>query len=73
MLWYYPSSEKTPEVFRGFLNGILFAIIIIVARPLPVPEADELITRYCEKMGIKFPITGWNFCIAFSFFRVLLN
>ncbi|KAJ1343082.1 hypothetical protein BSLG_002108 [Batrachochytrium salamandrivorans] len=40
------------------------------ARPLRIPEADDLVKYYCVKMGRQFPIPNWNFCIAFAFFRL---
>jgi aminoglycoside phosphotransferase (APT) family kinase protein len=59
MPWYVPASGN--KRFGGFGGA---------PRPLPVPEADELIKRYCSQMDIPFPIKGWNFCVAFSFFRL---
>ncbi|KAJ3406963.1 hypothetical protein HDV05_005683 [Chytridiales sp. JEL 0842] len=40
------------------------------ARPLPVPEADELIKEYCARTGRAYPIPKFDFCIAFAFFRL---
>eukprot|EP00039_Didymoeca_costata_P006831 m.93792 g.93792 ORF g.93792 m.93792 type:complete len:83 (-) comp13411_c0_seq1:25-273(-) len=28
------------------------------------------VRRYCEKMGLPYPLKSWNFCIAFAFFRL---
>ncbi|KAI8914904.1 kinase-like domain-containing protein [Powellomyces hirtus] len=39
-------------------------------RPLPVPEAEDMLKVYCEKVGRPYPIPGWNFCVAFAFFRL---
>ncbi|KAJ3155836.1 hypothetical protein HDU89_005394 [Geranomyces variabilis] len=39
-------------------------------RPLGIPEADELLRRYCARTGRTYPIPGWDFCIAFAFFRL---
>ena len=58
--WYIP---KTSFKLTGFRDA---------TRPLPIPEAHELIERYCEKTNRPYPIPGWDFCIAFSFFKVLL-
>ncbi|TPX35924.1 hypothetical protein SmJEL517_g01743 [Synchytrium microbalum] len=38
-------------------------------RPLPIPEADELIRRYCQTAGREYPIKNWAFCIVFAMFR----
>ncbi|CAG8646689.1 5258_t:CDS:2, partial [Scutellospora calospora] len=37
---------------------------------LPIPSANELIQAYCEKTGRQYPIPNFEFCIAFSFFRL---
>ncbi|KAI8909064.1 kinase-like domain-containing protein, partial [Gorgonomyces haynaldii] len=55
--WYIPHGTR----LGGFYDA---------PRPLPVPEADELIKRYCEKVGRPYPIPGWDFCVAFSFFKM---
>lgn len=39
-------------------------------RPLVIPEASELIMLYCQLKGRAYPIRGWDFCIAFAFFRM---
>ncbi|KAJ3331963.1 hypothetical protein HDU76_001691 [Blyttiomyces sp. JEL0837] len=39
-------------------------------RPLPVPEAEDLIKEYCRRAGRPYPIPKFDFCIAFSFFRL---
>jgi aminoglycoside phosphotransferase (APT) family kinase protein len=49
----------------GGIGGLLD-----LPRPLDVPEADDLIRKYCSLRNIEFPIPNWNFCIAFSFFRL---
>ena len=59
MLWY--TEKEGFAVISGFLDA---------ERPLPVPEADELIRLYCNKMNRPYPIPGWRFCVVFSFFRV---
>ncbi|KAJ3291240.1 hypothetical protein HK104_006228 [Borealophlyctis nickersoniae] len=41
-----------------------------VKRPLPIPEADELVREYCRLTGRSYPIPNWDFCIAFAFFRL---
>ncbi|KAI9351761.1 kinase-like domain-containing protein [Zopfochytrium polystomum] len=38
-------------------------------RPLPVPEADDLIREYCARVGRPYPIPKFDFCIAFCFFK----
>ncbi|KAJ3043307.1 hypothetical protein HDV00_005310 [Rhizophlyctis rosea] len=39
-------------------------------RPLPIPEADDLIREYCRLTNRPYPIPNWQFCVAFSFFRL---
>lgn len=59
--WYLSSKF-------GKLGGI--GGLLDHPRPLDVPEADELIQQYCSLRNIKYPIPNWNFCVAFSFFRL---
>lgn len=35
-----------------------------------LPNVEDLISKYCDLMGIAYPIPNWDFCIAFSFFRM---
>ncbi|KAJ3371955.1 hypothetical protein HDU91_004729 [Kappamyces sp. JEL0680] len=58
--WYTPYNSNM-KLFSGFAGA---------PRPLPVPEADELIELYCRLRNLPFPIPNWNFCIAFAFFRL---
>ncbi|TPX33067.1 hypothetical protein SmJEL517_g03900 [Synchytrium microbalum] len=53
--WYLPQS------LGGYLD---------LPRPLPVPEADELIEYYCKQVGRPFPIPGFSFAVAFAIFRL---
>ncbi|KAH6563407.1 hypothetical protein BASA50_007485 [Batrachochytrium salamandrivorans] len=59
MMWYARSNSS--KLLTGFYDA---------ARPLRIPEADDLVKYYCVKMGRQFPIPNWNFCIAFAFFRL---
>ena len=39
------------------------------ARALGIPTEEEYVAKYCERVGISgIPI--WNFCLAFTFFRL---
>ncbi|KAJ3106145.1 hypothetical protein HDU97_006962 [Phlyctochytrium planicorne] len=60
--WYTPSivGDKAPGGV-----GLLDA-----PRPLSIPEADDLIKEYCRLTGRVYPIPRFDFCIAFSFFRL---
>ncbi|KAJ3216140.1 hypothetical protein HDU67_009867 [Dinochytrium kinnereticum] len=60
--WYTPMAigEHAPGGV-GFLDA---------KRPLSVPEAPELIKEYCRLSGRQYPIPRFDFCIAFSFFRL---
>ncbi|ORY48556.1 kinase-like protein [Rhizoclosmatium globosum] len=64
-------SWYTPAEFHGKLPGVsVFGKG--VARPLSVPEVDVLLREYCKSVGRAYPIPRWEFCIAFSFFRLLV-
>ncbi|KAI7865801.1 kinase-like domain-containing protein [Spinellus fusiger] len=39
-------------------------------KELPVPGVEELMKSYCQLIGEPYPIRGWSFAIAFSFFRI---
>ncbi|KAJ3201837.1 hypothetical protein HDU82_007834 [Entophlyctis luteolus] len=62
--WYMPSGLAS--MLPG---GVGFKD---APRPLPVPEADELIKEYCTRAGRSYPIQRFEFCIAFSFFRLIV-
>lgn len=34
------------------------------------PPVEELLQYYCSQTNRAYPIKGWNFCVAFSFFRM---
>lgn len=36
----------------------------------PIPQKEELMKVYCEAVGRPYPIPGWGFCEAWSWFRV---
>ena len=60
--WFIPEDVgKIAPGGTGYLDAV---------RPLPVPEADELIKEYCHRTQISYPIPRFEFCIAFAFFRV---
>ncbi|KAI8852680.1 phosphotransferase enzyme family protein [Chytridium lagenaria] len=63
LLPWYTTMEVGKEAPGG--AGFLDA-----SRPLPVPEADELMKEYCRLTGRTYPIPRFDFCIAFSFFRL---
>ncbi|KAJ3055488.1 hypothetical protein HK097_010347 [Rhizophlyctis rosea] len=54
-----------PTTFLGHSFGLRDA-----PRPLPIPEADDLILEYCRLTNRRYPIPNWKFCVAFSFFRL---
>ena len=54
-----------PASFLGQSFGLRDA-----PRPLPIPEADDLIREYCRLTNRPYPIPNWMFCVAFSFFRL---
>lgn len=55
--WYIPGQNG----ISGFWG---------VARPIPVPEANDLIREYCRLCNRPYPIKNWKFCIVFAFFRL---
>src|SRR5262245_12602221 len=58
MQWRMPNSS----VIRG-LGGIDRVA-------LGIPTEEQYIAKYCERMGLA-EIPHWNFCLAFSFFRLV--
>ncbi len=58
--WYIPHSMK----FDAFSSGYAGA-----NRPLNVPEADEMISLYCNLRNRMLP-KNWIFCVVFAFFRL---
>jgi aminoglycoside phosphotransferase (APT) family kinase protein len=38
-------------------------------RSLGIPTEEDYVARYCQRMGLSH-IAHWNFCLAFSFFRL---
>lgn len=59
--WYIPHTIKFGS-FEGYHGA---------PRPLPVPEADEMIGLYCRLRGISVP-KNWKFCVVFAFFRLAI-
>ena len=57
MQWRFPNHEA----MRG-LAGIDRAA-------LGIPTEEEYVAKYCERVGLSH-IPHWNFCLAFSFFRI---
>ncbi|KAI9014996.1 kinase-like domain-containing protein [Gaertneriomyces semiglobifer] len=58
--WYTPGQGMFPEGMA----------LMDAKRPLPVPEADEMLREYCRLTHRAYPIPKWEFCVAFSFFRL---
>ncbi|PHZ07586.1 APH-domain-containing protein [Rhizopus microsporus ATCC 52813] len=61
LLQPYYVPEESAIGLRGFKNA---------KEPLPVPGVDELIQVYCSYTHQSYPLQGWNFAVAFSFFRL---
>lgn len=59
--FYVPASDDASVGMLGFKNS---------KKPLPVPEANELIQHYCKTLGQPYPIDRWMFAVSFSFFRL---
>lgn len=53
---FYSTVEPILGVSSGDFDGI--------------PTAEELVQYYCREMNRTFPIPNWDFCVAFSYFRV---
>jgi aminoglycoside phosphotransferase (APT) family kinase protein len=58
MQWRMPNTD----IIRG-LGGIDRA-------QLGIPTEQQYVAKYCERMGLA-EIPHWNFCLAFSFFRLV--
>jgi aminoglycoside phosphotransferase (APT) family kinase protein len=57
MQWRFPNQET----MRGLAG--------VDRRALGIPTEEEYVDRYCERMGLA-GIAHWEFCLAFSFFRL---
>jgi aminoglycoside phosphotransferase (APT) family kinase protein len=57
MQWRFPNHE----MMRGLAG--------VDRRALGIPTEEEYVARYCERTGLPH-IQHWNFCLAFSFFRL---
>jgi aminoglycoside phosphotransferase (APT) family kinase protein len=57
MQWRFPNLEA----MRGLAG--------VNRTALGIPTEEEYVARYCERMGLAH-IPHWNFCLAFSFFRL---
>jgi aminoglycoside phosphotransferase (APT) family kinase protein len=57
MQWRLPNRDA----MRGLAD--------VDRRALGIPTEEEYVAKYCERMGLA-GIPGWNFCLAFSFFRL---
>lgn len=49
-------------------NGVMIGLGGQDRRALGIPSEEEYVAMYCERMGIE-SVPGWNFYLAFSFFR----
>jgi aminoglycoside phosphotransferase (APT) family kinase protein len=57
MQWRFPNHE----MMRGLAS--------VDRAALGIPTEQEYVAKYCERMGLTH-IPHWNFCLAFSFFRL---
>jgi aminoglycoside phosphotransferase (APT) family kinase protein len=57
MQWRFPNHEA----MRGLAG--------VDRKALGIPTEEEYVARYCERMGLA-GIPHWEFCLAFSFFRL---
>jgi aminoglycoside phosphotransferase (APT) family kinase protein len=57
MQWRLPNRDA----MRGLAD--------VDRRALGIPTEEEYVAKYCERMGLAH-IPHWNFCLAFSFFRL---
>jgi aminoglycoside phosphotransferase (APT) family kinase protein len=57
MQWRLPNRDA----MRGLAD--------VDRKALGIPTEQEYVARYCERMGLTH-IPHWNFCLAFSFFRL---
>jgi aminoglycoside phosphotransferase (APT) family kinase protein len=58
MQWRLPSARETLRGLAGLDRSAL-----------GIPTEAEYVGRYCARMGLP-EIPHWNFCLAFSFFRL---
>ena len=57
MQWRFPNHEA----MRGLAN--------VDRTALGIPTEEQYVAKYCERTGISH-VPNWNFCLAFSFFRL---
>jgi aminoglycoside phosphotransferase (APT) family kinase protein len=57
MQWRFPNHET----MRGLAG--------VDRKALGIPTEEEYVAKYCERMGLA-EIPHWDFCLAFSFFRL---
>jgi aminoglycoside phosphotransferase (APT) family kinase protein len=57
MQWRFPNHET----MRGLVG--------VDRKALGIPTEEEYVAKYCERMGLA-GIPHWEFCLAFSFFRL---
>ncbi|TPX36643.1 hypothetical protein SmJEL517_g01320 [Synchytrium microbalum] len=55
--YYMPASMPRPRGVRDVAD-------------LPIPPVNELIQVYCKAVGRSYPIPKWEFCVAFSLWRL---
>jgi aminoglycoside phosphotransferase (APT) family kinase protein len=58
MQWRLPNTK---DALRGLAN--------IDRKALGIPTEEEYVAKYCERVGLSH-VPHWNFCLAFSFFRL---
>lgn len=56
--FFIPASN---EGFFGLKNS---------KEPLPIPDHEQLIQYYCQKVGCPYPLEKFQFSVAFACFRV---
>lgn len=71
----HPLSDLANFLLPFYCTGSEFSDIMRLMdkpRPLGIPEAEDLIKYYCKKSNRIYPIPNWDFCVAFSYFRLAI-
>ncbi|KAL1917898.1 uncharacterized protein VTP21DRAFT_3732 [Calcarisporiella thermophila] len=56
--------------YMPYLEGAAIVGLKGYPHPLYVPTVEEVLARYCSQVRRPYPISRWEFCVVFAFFRM---
>lgn len=59
-----PSKQDHPS------SPFMFGLLQAPNREELAPSLPDLLKRYCQGVKRVYPIKGWDFCVAFAFFKM---